>query len=730
MDRSWQAKWIMDPQFSDVKPLDLFHKETEKSAQPQHRADLQNRHMLLRKTFVLSDTFTSAFLDISADDYYKLYVNDQFVGQGPAQGNYFHYFYNRYDISKYLQPGQNVIAVHVYYQGFVCRAFNSADHRQGMIAELFVDNDLVLKTDGTWKYRITEEYGQGELIGYRTQVLEHVDNRLKEPAWRRVEFDDSSWQPVWVHHADDHKLVWQPTPTLSVYEMKPERVEQLHGAQHYVIDFGQEITGQFHMFASGNSGDKIEIRCGEELNPDGVTVRYEMRCNCTYQEFWTLSGREEDELEFFDYKAFRYVEVIGKPDVKIDVERFSAIVRHFPFDEETCTFTSSHALLNQIWTICKNGVKYGTQENYVDCPSREKGQYLGDNTVITHAHGYLTGDLRMFKKALYDFALLSSRVCPGFVAVAPGHFMQEIADFSLQWPIQLLEYYRQSGDIEFLREMYPLAQALLQHFKQYERADGLLCQVTDKWNVVDWPEGMRDDYDVELSIPIGDTCHIVINAFYFGSRLAVQEIARHLHLPVEDLSDFRRAFQRTFFNPATQLFVDAEGSQHTSLHAVALPLLFDLFPRQAKSNAVDFIAKKGLQCGVYMAYFVLKALASAGAYQVVYDLITSDDTNAWSTMVKEGATTCFEAWSKELKWNTSLCHPWASAPIPILIEEIIGLRPAAPGWQAVQFTPHIPAELRDISIQFRVKTGVIRCTFTDGQPALELPDGVQLVQTT
>ena len=31
-------------------------------------------------------------------------------------------------------------------------------------------------------------------------------------------------------------------------------------------------------------------------------------------------------------------------------------------------------------------------------------------------------------------------------------------------------------------------------------------------------------------------------------------------------------------------------------------------------------------------------------------------------MIKEGATTTFEAWGKDQKWNTSLFHPWATAP--------------------------------------------------------------------
>ena len=42
------------------------------------------------------------------------------------------------------------------------------------------------------------------------------------------------------------------------------------------------------------------------------------------------------------------------------------------------------------------------------------------------------------------------------------------------------------------------------------------------------------------------------------------------------------------------------------------------------------------------------------------DLLADD--GAWANMLSEGATTCFEAWGKDQKWNTSLFHPWATAP--------------------------------------------------------------------
>ena len=59
--------------------------------------------------------------------------------------------------------------------------------------------------------------------------------------------------------------------------------------------------------AKGNTSDKIIVRSGQELNPDG-SVRFDMRCNCRYEEEWILSERES-VLDWFDYKSFRYAEL-------------------------------------------------------------------------------------------------------------------------------------------------------------------------------------------------------------------------------------------------------------------------------------------------------------------------------------------------------------------------------------------------------------------------------------
>jgi hypothetical protein len=743
-EKTWKARWIADERFVALRSRNLLHKENDNmSKREPHLPELKNVHMLIRKGFRIDDPQAPAHIDITADDYYKLYINGKFVGQGPAQGYHFHYFYNRFDIQPYLHEGDNVIAVHVHYQGLINRAMNSADYRQGMIAELFSNDRLVAATDASWKYRLTLEYGsnEAEAIGYETQFAEHIDHRRKETRWRETDYDDRDWLPASEGKAMDYSFHLQPTPPLEVYRMAPVKVEALPGG-NLIVDFGQEMTGQLSLIAQGQPGQRLELRFGEELLEDAPGVRYKMRCSTTYCERWTLSG-EEDEMEGYDYKGFRFVEIVGGQGA-VKAENISAIARHYPYPASASSFHTEDALLQGIWDICRNGVKYGSQEHYVDCPTREKGQYLGDNSITAPAHALLTGDLRLYRKALSDFAR-STRICPGMMAVAPGHFMQEFVDYSLQWPTQLLQYYLYSGDKIFLREMLPYAAGIVEHFRQYSREDGLLGTVRDKPHLVDWPRNMRDGYDFPLTWPVTEGSHNVANALYYGAMHAVNRIREELDEPERyELEAFRMAFEQAFGRSGNGAFRDAETTSHTSLHANAIPLYVGLVPDKMREGVVRLLKEKGMRCGVYMSYFYLKGLASAGEHDYVYRTMVSQErrvekaadkqmpahvelTGYWANMLREGATACYEAWSKRLKWNTSLCHPWASAPIPLLIEDLLGITPAEPGWKSIRFRPRIPAEMPDLTLQLALPTAKVSVEVRNGVAEISVPQGVQVV---
>lgn len=216
----------------------------------------------------------------------------------------------------------------------------------------------------------------------------------------------------------------------------------------------------------------------------------------------------------------------------------------------------------------------------------------------------------------------------------------------------------------------------------------------------------------------------MINAWYYGCLETVNQIRQTLGQAPADLSHVKAAFINAFYNDSTRLFVDAVGSSHSALHANVLPLLFGLAPKESVSAIVSMIREKRLSCGVYFSYFVLKALAKVKEYGLIYELIRCEDERSWVNMLREGATTCFEAWGKDQKWNTSLCHPWASAPVPLLIEEIIGLKPGEPGWRKIIFNPRIPERLHALHFEMHVPAGRIKVKVDAGVCTIEAPEGV------
>ena len=325
--------------------------------------------------------------------------------------------------------------------------------------------------------------------------------------------------------------------------------------------------------------------------------------------------------------------------------------------------------LKQILKLCSDTVKYGTQENYVDCPTREKGQYLGDVSIAARAQAVLTGRTDMIRKAIGDFCE-TAFVCDGLLAVSGSSFMQEIADYSLQLPATVMWVYKLDGDKEFLRKVEPYMTRLYR--LKYETADGLIEGVTDKWNLVDWPQNLRDGYDFPLTKPIGSGVHNTLNAFWCGFLDSMDALYQVLELPrTNRTARAKAAFVDAFYCKDTGLFVDAPGSRHSAIHTAVLPLLFEIgtSDEALKKRLIAEIKRKSLSAmGVYMAYFALAALIRHGELALAEALTV--DSGCWLNMLAEGATTTFEAWGKDQKWNTSLFHPWATAPAIVFAEGV------------------------------------------------------------
>lgn len=752
--------WMTVPEWGPVRQISVFHREQDTSPLPETGAP-QNFHVLVRGTAVLPPGKCTLY--ISADDYCQIWLDGAFLGMGPAPA-----YPSDYHAMEYTVEGGRIVtvALHLYYQGLINRVWNSGDGRFGVWAAFLQNEKEAARCDESWRYRICNAYS-GKVIGYDTQFTEDFDSRLWDEDWNQPDFDDSDWKHLVSAAWADYHLSPQPTDHLSFERMLPAVWKsvsaedaasaggQSAGAEDAVsaarqsisseetasavpqsilkeqggvlLDFGQELVGYLHVRMEGRAGQQILLRFGEELQENG-RVRSELRCGCSYEERWTLRDGL-NVLHPFDYKAFRYAEILYTkgsderiPDAaawegtenssaaknEIRDERGDAPViteclayfRHYPMPEDLCTLSCPSGQMEDIFRICKNGVRCGTQEAYLDCPTREKGQYLGDAVITARSQVWLSGNTDMLRKCIRDF-IQSSQVTPGLLAVAPGALMQEIADFSLLFPALPLTDYDFTGDLAFLRECYPAVCDIIRTYGRYRRGDGLLEQVAESWNLVDWPENMRDGYDFCLSRPVvGAGCHNVINALWYGANLMRERMEQLLGLPVtEDSRSIGAAFVKTFYRKDCRLFADSETSGHCSLHANLYAACFGLLPEEARDTYEELLLDPGRCCGVTPMYYALRSLGAIGKYETMYRLLTKDDEHSWRNMLREGATACFEAWGKEQKWNTSLCHPWASGAIPLIIEELAGIKPDPREPDGYRFEPHLPEKMGKFDLQ-------------------------------
>ena len=658
------GEWITDGGFAELAPRNVFHRQLEKislSADPN-----LNSHILFRGKFTLEALPRVAKIYITADDYYKLYINGRFVTQGPAPGYHTSYNYNTVDLSEYLAEGENTVAVHTYYQGLINRVWQSGDFRHGLLFDFVCDGVTVLKSDESILTRRHSGYTEAGRSGYDTQIMERYDSRAEEVGFERPDFDDSGWETASVRRYCDYRLKAQDVPMLTFERIEPASVERRGNI--LFADFGSSYVGLPVIRAKGRSGQVVYLRMGAELNGDG-SVRYELRCNCDYREEWVLSGGE-DLLSQFDYKAFRYLEIEGDAEI---LELYLS-ARHYPatLRARLDPTLAADPEAVRIWELCTRSLIWGVQETIQDCTDREKGFYLGDGCYTAFAHMLITGDDRMTRK-LIDDAFASSFITEGLVTCMSCSFMQEIAEYPLILPDLLLWHYRFTGDGDYLRSNITKMRRVLDFYRDSYEKDGLLCDL-DRWCVVEWPKNFRDGYAVDVTE--GQICteaHISINAYYWHAVDTVNRLSELAGLPdYRDAEPLRQAIIDKFYDTGTHLFVDGEEHRHISLAGNAFPYAFGLLPdSEFEDGFMRLFRSKGpSSTSFFITFPLLFRFAKDGRFGEVYSYIL--DSGTWKRMLREGATVTFEGWGKDVKWNTSLFHLTMSAAAIFMTDGDIG----------------------------------------------------------
>lgn len=649
LNHCFSGKVITNKEFENLKPRNVFHRQLEPLSLPEEHL---NRHILFRKKFNIGENFGNAKIFISADDYYKLYINGVFVASGPAPAYHFNYPYNEIDVSSFLKKGENVIAVHTLYQGLINRVWVSGDNRHGLILDLEIDRKNILKSDESFLTACHTAYKAVGVHGINTQFKEDYDANAAEVGFENPDFDDGNWENALLKQNTDYTLSLQSTKMLDYEDVLPKATKQI--GNRIIFDFGGCFVGYLQAAFKGEKGNEVTVRCGQELLDDGF-VRFKMRCTSDYEEKIILSGKT-DKLDWFDYKSFRYAEFVLPEGVT--VSDVSLTARHYPFElkAKMAEEFKNNENAKRIWSLAVRTQKYGVQEVIQDCMDREKGFYVGDGCYTALTHFILTGDDSVCKKLIDDF-LASTFITDTGVTCVDCSFMQEIAEYPFYFMMFLLWFLRITNDKEYVKSKYQAATKIMDAFKRDYEKDFLL-QNLDKWCVVEWPANFRDGYDVDITE--GKVCkeaHIALNAFYIEAIRSLNAIAKEIgNESYRDENELSDAFYASFKAKNGALFKDSTETEHVSFIGNVYTYGFRLYKTEEERAALEkFIEEREItSVSFFGAFVMLVGLIRHGRYDLFEKFLTHE--GAWLRILREDGTATFEGWGKDTKWNTSLFH--------------------------------------------------------------------------
>lgn len=414
---------------------------------------------------------------------------------------------------------------------------------------------------------------------------------------------------------------------------------------------------------------------------------------------------------------FRYVEIHGLP-ADATIPKAVRMSRHVPFDETASSFDCSDPSLVEVWDLCKHSIKATSFLGlYVD-GNRERVPYEADAYINQLCHygvdaHYETG--RLTYEQLLEYPTW------------PMEWRQHV-------PLMAWADWLYSGDDAALRRNYDAIRASL--MLERRRPDGLFLGQAKgvPRDIVDWPVGERDGYDMAHDVKT------VTTAFHARSLEAMAAIARAVGRDAEadEFESMRKATARTMhdklFDEGRGRYVDGldsasdQPSAHASLHANMLPLAFGLVPEADVSRVAAFVASRGMACSVYGSQYLLDALFDSERDREALSLLTATSDRGWLHMARNvGSTITLEAWDVAYKPNLDWSHAWGAVPANVIPRKLMGIEPLEPGFARIRVRPRMGglewASIRHPSpkgpIEFAVKAA-----HGTWEASLDLPDGV------
>ncbi|MHC4435201.1 MAG: family 78 glycoside hydrolase catalytic domain, partial [Planctomycetota bacterium] len=508
----WKAKWIS---FKDDSELEASQQKMVLPPARYYRKEFEARSQVRRAT-----AYATAL------GIYELHINGRRVSEQMFTPGWSDYrkrlYYNTFDVSELLAAGGNTIAAIVadgWYSGYVGYGLlvgygpnKCGRYIYGKTPALLVQLEIEyadgrterLVTDTTWKV------GTGPLVGADMLMGETYDARLEIPGWDRCGFDDGSWAKAIlaedngstkaIFHdkagSEEVELGFAAPPVMQSYQAPPIRPTEMirpvaisepdDGA--YIFDMGQNFSGVVRLSVKGARGQRIKIRHGEMLHPDGRLMTENLR-KARATDFYVLKGDPVGETyePRFTYHGFQFVELTGLAEMPT-LDTVTGIVIHSD-TPMVSAFSCSDEMVNQLFSNVTWTQRANFFEVPTDCPQRdERLGWTGDAQIYVRTATYNADVGAFFTKWLDDLAeaQLANGAFPDYAPYPMMHgkpnrgFATAWADAGIICPYTIYKVY---GDRRVIERHYD-AMSRFMAFRRKQSPDFLGVATGNGWG--DW----------------------------------------------------------------------------------------------------------------------------------------------------------------------------------------------------------------------------------------------------
>ncbi len=647
-----------------------------KSAAPFESADYAAAPApIFTRNFVLND-FGRAEILFCPLGYGYCFINGQSITDdlfiAPVSEYDKFVWYNRYDVTKLLKKGENVVAV-ILGNGFFNENFPSAWDTNKMpwrdslkfALELKTDGETVLKSDENFKCQDSSFVTYNQLRSGET-----FDARLYDENWKTAVATDL---PNAVIDKETSLLPREECFCEPIREFEEyDFISAQKTKEGYLLDFGVNISGYVRVCVNEAAGTEIELRHAEQANEDGTlklnrldifypTVDFQVDRYICGEKNYVWSPK-------FTYHGFRFVLVKGLTKAPKKNE-FKAVFVHQAV-EKKADFKCSNELINKIYNAGIRSSYSNMHYALTDCPTREKLGWTND-AGSSFEQLYINFDISKFMEKWATDAFYNMDEKGAVSAVIPAfydaRFYGPLCD-SFLFKMPIVQYYYLK-DKEVLIRFLPFMKKYYAYFKS---------GVPDKSKWLDDWDGHDNrigDADFIEYFYTAEFCRALILA----SKAAGEECTKF----ESDLKNALLKLKENYLKGTGESVIDSQTVISALLSLKTFddkPLIKQLKTRVEKDNF-------HLTSGMFGLQYVYGALFENGAADYAFKLITVTGHPSFDEWFKQDATSLWETW--EDGHTDSKNHHMLSGVIAWFFKGFLGLNPnfSEGGFEKVTLTP-------------------------------------------